>query len=65
MSDSDESASSQESSEELNDAKLDEIKRNLTDGLEPHVASLVGGVLDKLKNDTTDMEKLQGIVRIL
>lgn len=55
---------SQESSEEISDVKLDEIKKNLTAGLEPHVASLVGGVLDKLKNDTTDTEKLQGIVRM-
>lgn len=62
--DSENSISSDVSSEEISDAKLEEVKKNLTTGLEPHVALLVGSVLDKLKNDTSDTDKLHGIVRI-
>lgn len=44
------------------DEKLDELKRNMTADLPPQAATFIGGILDKLKNGTSEADKIAGIV---
>lgn len=55
--------SSTESAEQSLDLQLDEIKRNLTTGLPPEAAALIDGIVENVRNMSTDSLKTAGAVR--